>query len=86
MLLAGWLDPYILTSALRKASRDLGVVHMEAEVNGVELEPGGRRIAAVTVERAGETSSITCDNVVNCAGPWAGAAARACSCLIMLTK
>ena len=63
-------DPANVTHAMAKGARQMGVQIFEnVKVSDIKTENG--RIAGVTAEQNGETTHITCDHVVNCAGMWA---------------
>lgn len=63
-------DPANITHALARGARRNGVTIVEnAKVTAIQTDKG--RVAGVTVEANGETTTITCEHVVNCAGMWA---------------
>ncbi|RME17948.1 MAG: FAD-dependent oxidoreductase, partial [Alphaproteobacteria bacterium] len=62
-------DPANIALALAKGARQRGARVIErVRVTGVARE--GRRISAVNWEANGESGTIACDHVVNCAGMW----------------
>jgi 4-methylaminobutanoate oxidase (formaldehyde-forming) len=63
-------DPANITHALAKGARQMGVKIFE-NVKVTDIGTQNGRIVSVTAERDGETTQITCDHVVNCAGMWA---------------
>jgi 4-methylaminobutanoate oxidase (formaldehyde-forming) len=63
-------DPANITQALAKGARMLGAKIIEqAKVTAILQDKG--RVTGVTVVAGGETATIACDHVVNCAGMWA---------------
>ncbi len=64
----GWFDPYSLLMAFRKKSIALGVRYLEDEVVDVRIE--NDRVREVTLL---SKMRISCDSMVNAAGPAAGA-------------
>ena len=70
----GYFDPYLLTNALNKQARRLGVQQLQADV--VRIETTGDSVSGVVVATAGgDEELIEAATVINCAGPWAGALA-----------
>ena len=62
-------DPANIALALARGAKQRGAMVLErTKVTGFEKH--GRRITGVTWETGGETGTITCDHVVNCAGMW----------------
>jgi FAD-dependent oxidoreductase domain-containing protein 1 len=66
----GWFDAHLLLDLLRKGARQAGAVFVTGEVTAIERD--GERIAAARLE-SGER--IACSQLVNAAGPQAGAVA-----------
>lgn len=66
----GWLDPHALLQLFRRAARRAGAGFVQDRVSGIERE--GHSITAVTLA-SGERIAV--GQVVNAAGPWAGAVA-----------
>lgn len=66
----GWLDPHALLQLFRRAARSAGAAFVQDRVSGIERE--GHGIAAVTLASGGR---IAVGQLVNAAGPWAGAVA-----------
>jgi FAD-dependent oxidoreductase domain-containing protein 1 len=66
----GWLDPYGLMSLFRKSALSQGVDHIPGTVTA--LKQSGGRVTAVVLETGEE---IGCGDLVNAAGPAAGAVA-----------
>ncbi|MEO1264716.1 MAG: FAD-dependent oxidoreductase, partial [Pseudomonadota bacterium] len=63
-------DPANITHALAKGARQRGAKIFEhAKVTAIATEGG--RVQSVTAEHNGETTTIACEHVVNCAGMWA---------------
>ena len=63
-------DPANITHALAKGARAGGVkVFENVKVTAIHTTEG--RICGITAETGGETVSIDCEHVVNCAGMWA---------------
>lgn len=63
-------DPANVTHAMAKGARQMGVQIFEnVKVTDIKTDKG--RISGVTAEKDGETTEITCDHVINCAGMWA---------------
>ncbi|MBL4872689.1 MAG: GcvT family protein [Rhodobacteraceae bacterium] len=63
-------DPANITQAMAKGARQMGAQIFEnVKVTNIKTENG--RITGVTAEQDGETTHITCDHVINCAGMWA---------------
>ncbi|WJY21486.1 FAD-dependent oxidoreductase [Fontisubflavum oceani] len=68
--LDGQGDPANIAMAMAKGARQRGAKVIEnVKVTGVSQEGG--RVTGVAWDRGGETGTITCDHVVNCAGMWA---------------
>ncbi len=62
----GYVDPYSLTHAYAKASRNHGaIIKEQCEVTGVAIK--GRRVTHIETSQG----NVSCDIVVNCAGMWA---------------
>ena len=73
--LDGQGDPGNIAQALAKGARQRGaVVAEQVEVTGVTR--AGRRITGVAWQSGGETGTIACDHVVNCAGMWGHSVGR----------
>lgn len=74
----GYFDPWSLLSALKLKAIDLGVVYLIGDVIDASLVSSSSsleydlRIDQLTISSATETSQISCGNVVNACGPWAG--------------
>ena len=68
----GWIDPYALLQAFRKKARSLGAVFVQDEV--VDVIRDDDRVTGVRMESCGE---ISCNWLVNAAGPRAGTIAAA---------
>ncbi len=66
----GWFDAYALLQAFRRKARSLGVEYVAGEVTGVDVE--GDAVRAVNLA---DGSRISCDWLVNAAGPRAAAIA-----------
>jgi sarcosine oxidase subunit beta len=63
----GYCDPYGIAIGYLRAAQALGVrIRRNAAVTGFTIESG--RVCGVLVG----AETISCDTVVNCAGPWAG--------------
>jgi len=62
----GWFDGYALLRVLRRRALDLGARYVAAEVVGLALT--GFRIAHLELD---DGSSLTCETLVDAAGPWA---------------
>lgn len=63
-------DPANITQALAKGARQHGARIVEqAKVTVIHHDKG--RVTGVTVTAEGETKTIACEHVVNCAGMWA---------------
>jgi glycine cleavage system T protein len=63
-------DPANITQALAKGARMLGAKIVEqAKVTAIHQDKG--RVTGVTAVVDGESTTIACDHVVNCAGMWA---------------
>ncbi|WP_315923593.1 FAD-dependent oxidoreductase [Mesorhizobium sp. SP-1A] len=63
-------DPANITQALAKGARQHGARIIEqAKVTAIHKDKG--RVTGVTVTADGETRTIACEHVVNCAGMWA---------------
>jgi len=60
----GWFDPFSLLQAFKRKARSLGVSYIEDEVT--DLHGNNNRIAEVITRKSG---NISCDTVVNAAGP-----------------
>ena len=68
--LDGQGDPANIAMAMAKGARQRGAKVIEkVKVTGVNQEGG--RVTGVSWDQGGETGTITCDHVVNCAGMWA---------------
>lgn len=67
----GWLDPALLLQHLKAEARALGVTFLSGEVIGI-----GREGARVTGVALSDGRQIAAGQIVNCAGPFAGAVAR----------
>jgi 4-methylaminobutanoate oxidase (formaldehyde-forming) len=68
--LDGQGDPANIAMAMAKGARQRGAKVIEnVKVTGVSQEGG--RVTGVSWDQGGETGTITCDHVVNCAGMWA---------------
>ncbi|MBF9049495.1 FAD-dependent oxidoreductase [Roseobacter sp. HKCCD9010] len=68
--LDGQGDPANIAMAMAKGARRRGAKVIEnVKVTGVSQEGG--RVTGVSWDQGGETGTITCDHVVNCAGMWA---------------
>lgn len=63
-------DPANVTHAMAKGARQMGVQIFE-NVKVTDIKTDNGRISGVTAEQNGETTDITCDHVINCAGMWA---------------
>ena len=67
----GYLDPYLLTTALAKQARNIGVkIEVGTEVKAVLMEKG--RVKGVITNKG----KIEAPIVINAAGPWAGIVAN----------
>jgi FAD-dependent oxidoreductase domain-containing protein 1 len=64
----GWFDGYELVQRLRTRARDRGARLVTGEVVGIDVDGG--RVVSVAL---GDGATIACGNLVNAAGPWAGA-------------
>ncbi len=63
-------DPANITHALAKGAKARGAsIHENVKISEIRTEKG--RVAGVVAERNGETTEISCEHVVNCAGMWA---------------
>ncbi|MGB3415895.1 MAG: FAD-dependent oxidoreductase [Mesorhizobium sp.] len=63
-------DPANITLALAKGARQLGAkIFEQAKVTAIHQREG--RVSGVTAVMNGETTTIECEHVVNCAGMWA---------------
>ncbi|MGB3901009.1 MAG: FAD-dependent oxidoreductase [Mesorhizobium sp.] len=63
-------DPANITLALAKGARQLGAkIFEQAKVAAIHQREG--RVSGVTAVMNGETTTIECEHVVNCAGMWA---------------
>ena len=62
-------DPTNITLALAKGARMKGVVVAE-RTKVTKINKSGRRVQSVDWEAGGETGTMTCDMIVNCAGMW----------------
>ncbi|MGB3645370.1 MAG: FAD-dependent oxidoreductase [Mesorhizobium sp.] len=63
-------DPANITLALAKGARQLGAkIFEQAKVTAIHQRAG--RVSGVTAVMNGETTTIECEHVVNCAGMWA---------------
>ena len=67
----GWFDAHLLLSAVRRAAKDAGAVFRQAEMVGVDAEPG-----RVTAIRTAAGERVACGTLVCAAGPRSGALAR----------
>ena len=68
--LDGQGDPANIAMAMAKGARQRGAKVIEnVKITGVSQEGG--RVTGVSWDQGGETGTITCDHVVNCAGMWA---------------
>ena len=63
-------DPSNIAHALAKGARDRGAQIFE-QAKVLEILKADGRVTGVRVEHQGETVSVACDHVVNCAGMWA---------------
>jgi len=66
----GTVNPTDLTQSLAKGVRQLGGRVLE-QVRVTGFVTDGRRVTGVRTDVAGESQSVECDVVVNCAGQWA---------------
>ena len=68
--LDGQGDPANIALAMAKGARQRGAkVFENTNVTGIRTDKG--RVTGVTWEAGGDTGTITCDTLVNCAGMWA---------------
>lgn len=67
----GWIDSHALLHAFKRKAQSLGVTYLQDRVRAIERQ--GRRIGGVVLESG---TTVTCGNLVNAAGPHAGAVAR----------
>jgi glycine/D-amino acid oxidase-like deaminating enzyme len=67
----GWIDSHALLHGLKRKAQALGVTYLQDRV--VAIERQGRRIDGVALESG---TTVICGNLVNAAGPRAGAVAR----------
>lgn len=66
----GWIDPYALLQAFKKKARALGAHYVEDEVVAIHCQ--GSRVVAADLKTQGR---VGCGQLVNAAGPQAGAVA-----------
>lgn len=62
-------DPANIALALAKGARKNGALVVE-RTKVTKINKKGRRVQSVEWEQAGETGTMTCDMIVNCAGIW----------------
>jgi len=66
----GWLDPHALLQTFRRSARSAGAVFVQDRVAAIRCS--GNRVTGLTL---GSGDLLTVGQVVNAAGPWAGAVA-----------
>jgi FAD-dependent oxidoreductase domain-containing protein 1 len=67
----GWFDGYALLQRLRAKARELGADLVTGDVVGIDVDRG--RVVSVVLA---DGRILTCDSLVNAAGPWAATVAR----------
>jgi len=63
-------DPANIALAMAKGARQMGAKTFE-HVKVTDIKTQNGRVVSVVAEQNGESTEITCDHVVNCAGMWA---------------